>query len=96
MLLVENWNEGADEATHAPASAPAALRPIGAIARQPPPSSKARAEAPPREASEEVHIHIGRIEVAAPQAVAPPAPAPRAPRSTNLQDYLKRGARRAR
>jgi hypothetical protein len=47
-----------------------------------------------REAREDVHIHIGRIEVIA--AAAPSPPAPTRPKSTDLKDYLKRGSGRTR
>jgi hypothetical protein len=49
-----------------------------------------RFQAPQREA-DEIHIHIGRIEVA---AIAQPAPRPAAAaarRSLNLDEYLRRG-----
>jgi hypothetical protein len=58
------------------------------------------AEAPGRPASplhepDEIHIHIGRIEVA---AISQPAPRPAAPparKSLDLGEYLKRGNRRS-
>lgn len=46
--------------------------------------------------SDEVHIHIGRIEVAAvTQPLAKPAPAPSPRKSLNLEEYLRRGNRRS-
>jgi hypothetical protein len=93
--LVEHWRETAPE----PATAAVGLdRPRpgpGPLARAAPQLSRPRAE-PPRDPGEDVQIHIGRIEVIAPQPAPAQPAAPRAPRSTSLQDYLKRGARRAR
>jgi hypothetical protein len=57
--------------------------------RSPKPALQPRA-APPRE-PDDIHIHIGRIEVAAVPAPAPRPAAPQPRKSLNLAEYLKRG-----
>jgi hypothetical protein len=54
-------------------------------------SEAARSSQSPQREADEIHIHIGRIEVA---AIAQPSPRPAAAaarRSLNLDDYLRRG-----
>jgi hypothetical protein len=53
-----------------------------------------RAPAAQREA-DEIHIHIGRIEVAAIAQAAPRPPAAPARKTVNLEEYLRRGDGRA-
>ena len=56
----------------------------------------ARTPAPPPRKPDEIHIHIGRIEVAAvSQPAARPAPAQPTRKSINLDEYLRRGNGRA-
>jgi hypothetical protein len=64
----------------------AAKKPSAEVSRRP--------ASPPHE-PDEIHIHIGRIEVA---AISPPAPRPAAPparKSLDLSEYLKRSNRRS-
>jgi hypothetical protein len=64
-------------------------------ARNPSAETSSRSTSPSQE-PDEIHIHIGRIEVA---AIAQPAPRPTAPparKSLDLGEYLKRGNGRAR
>lgn len=63
-------------------------------AKNPSAEVSSRAVSPPHE-PDEIHIHIGRIEVAAiPQPVQRPA-APPARKSLDLGEYLKRSSRRS-
>jgi hypothetical protein len=63
------------------------------VAIRAPRTEAARRSQPAQHEPDEVHIHIGRIEVAAiPQQVARPAAAA-ARRSINLSDYLARNGR---
>jgi len=94
--LVEHWHEAAPEPrAGAPVSHDRLQPGPGPLPRPAPQLPRPRAE-PARDAGEEVQIHIGRIEVIAPQPAPTQPAAPRAPRSTSLQDYLKRGAGRSR
>jgi len=68
---------------HEPMATSAAIRTSG--------SEAARRSQPAQREADEIHIHIGRIEVA---AIAQPAPRPAAAaarRSLNLDEYLRRG-----
>lgn len=66
-----------------PMPAAAAMRPSRAEA--------ARRSQPAQREADEIHIHIGRIEVAAITQQAPRPTAAAARRSLNLDDYLRRG-----
>jgi hypothetical protein len=60
------------------------------------PSAEVSGRPSPAREPDEIHIHIGRIEVA---AISQPAPRPAAPparKSLDLSDYLKRGNGRSR
>jgi hypothetical protein len=54
-------------------------------------SEAARRSQPAQREADEIHIHIGRIEVAAISQQAPRPAAAAARRSLNLDDYLRRG-----
>ena len=58
------------------------------------PSEAARRFQPSQREADEIHIHIGRIEVAAIVQAAPRPAAAAARRSLNLDEYLRRGSGR--
>lgn len=58
------------------------------------PSEAARRVQPSQREADEIHIHIGRIEVAAIAQAAPRPAAAAARRSLNLDEYLRRGSGR--
>jgi hypothetical protein len=60
------------------------------------PSEAARRFQPSQRETDEIHIHIGRIEVAAISQAAPRPAAAAARRSLNLDEYLRRGNGRPR
>jgi hypothetical protein len=73
--------------------APPAIQVQSLRAAAPPRVDSVRRASAPRSEPDEIHIHIGRIEVAAvapsPQRAAPPAPR----KGINLDEYLRRGSR---
>jgi hypothetical protein len=94
--LVEVWREAPNDApAFRPRPIAEQLRPSTApIPRRSLSGPAPEADAQERDTREDVHIHIGRIEVIAAQPPAPAAPVRR--RSTDLKDYLKRSSGRTR
>jgi hypothetical protein len=95
-LIVEEARAEATEARPQPAGTREPTRKTAIhMARQEPEERPAAAKEGERGASEDIQIHIGRIEVIAAAPQAPRAAASATTRSTSLEDYLKRRNGRA-
>ncbi len=91
----ESPEVGVPQAGALPAATPEPMRTIAIRSVRPEREEHGAAKETVRAASEEIQIHIGRIEVIAAATPAPRATAPPASRSTSLEEYLKHRSGRA-